>query len=548
MKRLPLMLASLFAVCLLSVSCGSGTPQTQEGEKSEPTQSEAPYFLLSELPDIGSYKNREKYDYFYDAPLNEFEPSDAYGSLAVYRVSRPFTDVMGGKTTADMYGFMTTDGKIITNAVYKYIDYYAEDGAAFFIAQKTGSGNTETLYKDYFSLISADGAKMISGLDFANRCSDGEIMTSTETDGFKAYSPQLEVLADFGKNVSLNEGETGMTPNYIGKIGENYAFFTEQWNDSEKISAQVKIFDAKGGLIKITPPMPYYFNELSGKYLFLNDPERRVTVILDTDGNYIADSPGWDHVYDSENDKYYFVSAQNDTTEAPFTVCDGKMNVIKTVTPDFPGSYSLSRIPPYGLFVYDCEEGKGRTPNGIAFYPAGGGEPQIYKATDDEKFYSIRVNDTHALLKYTVSGKSASLIDIQKNKELLDFSCDEILSTVFCSRKIIVITTSGELILIDTNGYKLTAKGRVPDECFDKDFAMDVITDSTVLYGYYNENTEQYVYILSDIATGEILLKSTNIRHSENADGCNFMYTDKGYSVTADERGNALVVIASSED
>lgn len=88
-------------------------------------------FHLEKLPDIGTYKAK-KNDCFYDAPLKEFRTSDGYGTLIPYRLS--------GKETAvgqlDRWGFMTADGKIVTDSIYESISEIDLNGSTVYCAKK----------------------------------------------------------------------------------------------------------------------------------------------------------------------------------------------------------------------------------------------------------------------------------------------------------------------------------------------------------------------------------------------------------------------------
>ena len=113
------MLSVLLLLTLaLTASCAEETntvsseaPVSSASVSSAPVQSETTQtgFSLESLPDIGEYAG-VKPTYFYGEPLDEFRPSDEYGTLVPYCVGSSYGD--------NHYGFLSSDGRVITSPCY----------------------------------------------------------------------------------------------------------------------------------------------------------------------------------------------------------------------------------------------------------------------------------------------------------------------------------------------------------------------------------------------------------------------------------------------
>ena len=170
MRYIAVLCVLALCACCLS-ACGktdsgsslpsAGTGKTNEGAAQPVT------FSLPSLPEIGSYQQKRP-TYFYGEPLDQFVPSGDYGAIVPY--------CLASNGEVGSYGFMTADGKIITDAVYSIVYlleaggrsvYAAEEKVLFFEKeQEEDEEEYDGLYapsvnQDMTLLITADGSKSI---------------------------------------------------------------------------------------------------------------------------------------------------------------------------------------------------------------------------------------------------------------------------------------------------------------------------------------------------------------------------------------------------
>lgn len=137
----------------------AGTGKTGEGAAQPVT------FSLPSLPEIGSYRQKRPV-YFYGEPLDQFVSSGDYGAVVPY--------CLASNGEVGSYGFMTADGKIITDAVYSSVyllegdgrSVYAAEEKVFFFDKEQEEEEYDGLYapsanQDMTLLITADGSKSI---------------------------------------------------------------------------------------------------------------------------------------------------------------------------------------------------------------------------------------------------------------------------------------------------------------------------------------------------------------------------------------------------
>lgn len=148
----------------------AGKPAEAAASAREDTSS--PVFLLEDLPDIGSYKSKAAPESYYDAPLKAFKASAGYGAIIPYQLA---SDVY-----IKAFGFMTTDGKIITAPIYSSVSTVSSGDAVVFLAKcrtqyfTPGKKRVAPEERDYqgeaneveetmsYQLISGDGKKLVS--------------------------------------------------------------------------------------------------------------------------------------------------------------------------------------------------------------------------------------------------------------------------------------------------------------------------------------------------------------------------------------------------
>ena len=152
---------ALCAGCLCA--CGKTGPAPVDAEVSASAPAEQPVsFSLPSLPEIGSYTNK-KPTYFYDAPLKEFRASDDYGRIIPYCVA--------SNGQVGSCGFMTADGKIITDAIYSSVEVLESKGRYVYSArlkvfffddeEETEGASVRSAKQNMTLLISSDGSKFI---------------------------------------------------------------------------------------------------------------------------------------------------------------------------------------------------------------------------------------------------------------------------------------------------------------------------------------------------------------------------------------------------
>ena len=125
-------------------------------------------FSLPSLPEIGSYQQKRP-TYFYDAPLDQFVPSGDYGTIVPY--------CLASNGEVGSYGFMTADGKIITDAVYSSVEVLERKGRFVYSArlkvfsfdnepeeeepEEDDGANVRARNQNMTQLITSDGSKCV---------------------------------------------------------------------------------------------------------------------------------------------------------------------------------------------------------------------------------------------------------------------------------------------------------------------------------------------------------------------------------------------------
>lgn len=541
MKKLFFGLTVLLSFVLLFSSCETDPPVENESETTEEGTS---VFQLASLPDIGSYESKEKYEYFYDTPLDTFVPSDEYGSLAVYVVHRNYTDSFGHKSPWDVFGFMTADGRIITAPVYSVVTYAENGGVGFYIAQGDESGGTYDTSDFVYTLISADGSKTLDGGNLTDSFTDGFILTHSADDRCRVYSPQFELICEFEQDIALTEGETAMTMNFAGKAGSNYVFYNRD-DSGEEIRYVIRVFNAQGKLIKTSPPVSFAPTRVLGNYLLCYLSDYVNSLLCDLDGNFVAETPSWNYAYNEETDEYYF---SGEDAEPGILVYDGDMREIRRIRANaFDGGSSFRQSPPYGCILGKTNENDSMIASDVAFYPADGSEPSVYHAGDGECFYRFGYFASALVLRYSDPGHKATLIDLAAGKELLTFDCGPIRTLDAYGEHLTVLTQSGELITIDENDPSFLARTELPTGYPEGDqFDIQSLND-TILLTCFGSERDDYIALI-DIRTGEVYIEDDALHAQKTADGYVLCYSDGAYTVTSDEKGKVLVCMNSQED
>ncbi|MCR5781143.1 MAG: hypothetical protein K6G90_00260 [Clostridia bacterium] len=302
MKRLTSLCLALFlALCFSSCSESSLSPEPQStknalsGDAQSTSAAKAAEFRLQELPDIGSYRNKAP-ACFYDEPLKEFRESDDYGLIVPYCVTS------NGKVKS--CGFMTADGRLITDAIYSYIEVVrGKDDFIYAAGLKNLVLGGEDLNKAYdrrvTEMISKDGGKRVSLADGASPSAyDTDVLIQCRVpaadggfvnDTFLVYDFDLEFVADLSGY--------GITYGWIDE-GDRNSFTV--CNDS-----QILYFE-NGELIKTEP------EESDGSIGVFDGMILKQDGVYDKNGEVIDSfaSPWPDYEYD-ESSKSLFVAGDS---------------------------------------------------------------------------------------------------------------------------------------------------------------------------------------------------------------------------------------------
>ena len=180
-------LSVLLALAMLFASSCADETNTVSSEapvsSKSPVSSGQPGFHLESLPDIGEYAG-VKPTYFYGEPLDEFRPSDEYGTLVPYAV--------GG-----WYGFLSVDGRIITSACYPVIDTYTSfDGSrSVYVLPLTHLFPAGTAWDDRYGVLSP----------YAIIPADGSRCTVTDT-----VTTEMLIFSDASADLLLFFGDDGV--------------------------------------------------------------------------------------------------------------------------------------------------------------------------------------------------------------------------------------------------------------------------------------------------------------------------------------------------
>lgn len=230
-------------------------------------------FRLKELPDIGEYKNKAA-SCFYDAPLQEFRTSDDYGTLIPYQRADRGMD-MG---SIGSYGFMTADGKVVTDTVYNSIWQWETDGGTVFFAEskvldespakidwdadpdgaEAAYADTEDYYYDNirYLLVTSKGDKALTLTTRPNYYTDsdtgfslfycatyesGDDMMPVGCKSFVLYDADLTLLADVSAYV------TGYQYAWLCGVEENgFVICAENYASDGRRGEQVLLFFKDG--------------------------------------------------------------------------------------------------------------------------------------------------------------------------------------------------------------------------------------------------------------------------------------------------------------
>ncbi len=204
----------LALICAL-LSCQRETPadiSTVSEIKGDPNV----FYLENGLYDIGEYMSDEKYEYFTGEPVYEFVPRDDYGHLLQFSGglkhyhTKEDPMIYGFDMSYSKSGLCTTDGKVVVEPVYEYIN----------------------------SFTSADGFKYFN-LSYENDVEideDGNIMNF---DDVFIATRQVIIPHDGSWSIELSNGS------YISGVGDGIITVCERTEDKE----EYKLYDYDGNYL-----------------------------------------------------------------------------------------------------------------------------------------------------------------------------------------------------------------------------------------------------------------------------------------------------------
>lgn len=156
---------TLLSVLLCAACLFCGCQDTQKPAQS----SDEPYFMLDQLPQIGEYVDDIVYDRMNDQFKDTVAPGQDYGKLIPYvGAFRDFHFVDYGTgqwqdetMSVAKYGVMTDSGKIVTDAVYDWVNVTELSGGEYILqlyqSDHTGYGTEKMLF------CNSDGSWVMEG-------------------------------------------------------------------------------------------------------------------------------------------------------------------------------------------------------------------------------------------------------------------------------------------------------------------------------------------------------------------------------------------------
>ncbi len=137
MKRFACMLAvSLLMLCGCTRMAAVRTDEPAETKVSEVRTVKSAFYIIGELPDIGSFSGLEKYKRFYEEYTPYFIPSDEYGEIIpfigkckIYETPKYEESSFSASSMYSSYGFCTKDGRVVmdANSNIQHISYHETD-------------------------------------------------------------------------------------------------------------------------------------------------------------------------------------------------------------------------------------------------------------------------------------------------------------------------------------------------------------------------------------------------------------------------------------
>lgn len=325
MKRLSQLLSLLLCLAMLC-SCAVGTPNepTTEAEHSSPpvqvSESHADgekYFMLEKLPDIGTYTDKnEVYGRWYKEHTDRLIPRKDYGELVPFLGSIKEFEItqadfiMPGDIprTVCKYGLATTDGRIVVDAVFDFINYYKLDNgkSIIFMSSHINGGQMEGGIDKGF--VAASDGSWIIGADnsFVSSTTEGMIVVVRhESYSFVGASAHSSVYDYSGKLLFEKEGS-------VERFSEGLAAVTiETYGSNGEYYSTGEYIDKKGKtVIPLNGGDSYYCSLGEFKNGIADISIKGKFGIMGKDGNWINE-PAYNNCWRLNNDLFYVNDGEN---------------------------------------------------------------------------------------------------------------------------------------------------------------------------------------------------------------------------------------------
>lgn len=340
MKKVPAFLLVAAVILSAFTACSQPSEKIKETSTDMPvisteaantsTQSEAPVFLLEELPDIGDYVPDTVYSRRYPEKRETLTPGEDYGTLIPFVGSfrnYNYVDYETGEWEDDTYsvrkiGLMNTQGEIIVDAVYDYYNIFAVNDGDYII-QLVKSGEEYDTVGDCM-ICSSDGSWVINKTNcdvyrpYGYENSERLLLTDySEVDWETGTgSPKLMVYDTSGNLLFEKEN---CTPAYYGGYSEGY-LVVSVYSDYNNFESVLRFIDAEGNIA---------FENVSPQSSFVNG----IAIAKEGEENYGLYSIDGDWVYEPifdliyQRGDYYIGSLMNS-----YCIIDKNGKLINTVS------------------------------------------------------------------------------------------------------------------------------------------------------------------------------------------------------------------------
>ena len=527
-------LLCVFALCAGCLcACGKTGPAPVDAEVSASAPAEQPVsFSLPSLPEIGSYTNK-KPTYFYDAPLKEFRASDDYGQIIPYCVAS------NGEVSS--CGFMTADGKIITDPIYSSVDVLESKGRFVYSArlkvfffdneEETEGASVRSAKQNMTLLISSDGSKFIK-------------------------LPEVTPVTGYDDSVFI---ECRIWAHDGGYVGDTFYLYDFDLNLVKDLTE----YGIVNGNVTADSPDRFVVADWDKVMYFENGvPVKTVAKSLDT--TFLPNGMTYDntHLYDTQGEIVFSFSGftqclYEERIGALLIADDESRRVTKFINTDEAAHYQV----PADQFN-----------RVLACYPDG--ECRIIitlgEAWDEATGYLVLDEDLNLLT--TIDGAGASyaqlvtdewgdetfccfLLGYGDHADIYDLSGETVATLPFAYDSIPDVM-NGNVFFTGENGktYRFSVKDRSLTECVYAASAREgervyFVNDRVLIRSYYlikegeyfDPERGNYNYVLTDLATGETLYEDvTDLEITELGEQTWIAFSVNGTAYVCDGKMNLI--------